>query len=363
MSELAQRDGDTGTAPGRPGPPAPPAPRPRRVQRRWLVALGTVLVLAGLAVGGSWYAVQDGVTNFDQRVERFPSPFRALPQAERPPVETSARGALNILLLGSDSRVSAGDPTQWNAGAQRTDSIMVVHLPADRKATYVVSIPRDSWVPIPGRGMHKINAAFSFGGPALMIRTVEQLTKLRIDHMALVDFEGFKAITDAVGGVTITVQEDTKDKRAEFSAGTHRMDGETALNYVRQRYNLPGGDFDRVKRQQNWLRALLRELRSAGTLTNPLEMRRMLEALSTSLATDEGFTLDRMQELASSAAETGNVVFFTAPLRGTGRSADGQSIVLLHAKRSPSLWTAVRRDRVRDWVVANRPELLGSSVR
>jgi len=70
-----------------------------------------------------------------------------------------------------------------------------------------------------------------------------------------------------------------------------------------------------------------------------------------------------MQELASSAAETGNVVFFTAPLRGTGRSADGQSIVLLHAKRSPSLWTAVRRDRVRDWVVANRPELLGSSVR
>ena len=100
---------------------------------------------------------------------------------------------------------TAGDPTQWEAGAQRTDAIMLVHLAADRKSAAAISIPRDSWVPIPGYGEAKINAAFSYGGPALMIRTVEDLTGVRIDHFAVTDFESFEALTDSLDGVEITV--------------------------------------------------------------------------------------------------------------------------------------------------------------
>jgi anionic cell wall polymer biosynthesis LytR-Cps2A-Psr (LCP) family protein len=143
------------------------------------------------------------------------------------------------------------------------------------------------------------------------------------------------------------------------------MDGATALNYVRQRHNLPGGDFDRVKRQQNWIRAILAQMRSAGTITNPLALDDALEALSSSLATDDGFTRARMQSLAGSLAKVGpgSMRFLTAPVKGTGTSRDGQSIVLLNTTAGRSLWAALRSDDMQGWIAENRPDLLGSSVR
>jgi LCP family protein required for cell wall assembly len=342
------------------------AAAPRRSRRRlWLILVAVLVVIVAAIAVTLRLGVDRAVQDFDREVERFGTPFTEVPAAERPAPEPVATGALNVLLLGSDSRVSAGDPTTWKAGAQRTDAIMVVHVPRDRQGAYVISIPRDSWVRIPGRGSAKINAAFSWGGPALMIRTVEQLTKLRIDHVAIVDFTGFQKITDAVGGVSITVPKATKDMRAEFTPGVHLMDGETALNYVRQRYDLPGGDLDRVKRQQVWIRALLKKMRDRGTISNPATLTTTLELLAGSLATDDDFTLEKMQQLATSVSNVGpgDVKFFTAPVAGTGRSPDGQSIVNLSTSRGAPLWEAVRKDDVRSWIVRYKPELLGGTVR
>jgi LCP family protein required for cell wall assembly len=343
------------------------ASAPRRRLRRWLlITLGTVTALVGLATGAGAIAFFHIRAEYDNNIERFGDPFEAIPEESRPATEAEAAGAVNILLLGSDSRVSAGDPTQWKAGAQRTDAIMVLHISADRTQASIMSIPRDSWVDIPGHGMNKINAGFSFGGPTLMVQTIESVTGVRIDHVAIVDFDGFKEITDALGGVTITVPKTVSSFQGTIEAGTYTMDGETALTYVRQRYNLPGGDFDRVHRQQNWIRAVVNKLMSAGTLKNPVKLNNALSALTKSLATDDGYTIDDMQSLAVSLRNlrADDVEFFTVPVQGTGWSPDHtQSIVVLDEQADAVLFEALRTDDVRTWLTDNDADLLGTTVR
>ncbi|NCD16922.1 MAG: LytR family transcriptional regulator, partial [Actinobacteria bacterium] len=212
-------------------------------------------------------------------MERIDDPFADL--TNRPTRPAPSAGAteepgeppVNVLVLGSDSRISAGDPSQWAYGAQRTDAIMIVQVSGDREDAFVMSIPRDSWVPIPGYGMAKINAAFSYGGPALMIQTVEDLTGVYIDHFAVTDFESFATITDALGGVRMNLPNGLSGNGVNLAPGEHVLNGEQALVYVRQRYNLSGGDFSRVQRQQNWMRGIMREvfeqeiLKDVGRLT------------------------------------------------------------------------------------------------
>jgi len=324
-------------------------------------------VLAGLVAAGGAYAVHRLERSYDRNIQRFGDPFKSIPQEDRPAPVTKA--AMNVLLLGSDSRISAGDPAQWVVGAQRTDAIMIVHIPADRSAAYVVSIPRDSYVDIPGHGKNKINAAFSFGGPTLMVRTVEQLTRVRIDHMVVVDFTGFKEITDALGGVTITVPRATSDERASFRAGTYRMDGTTALNYVRQRHNLAGGDFDRERRQQNWIRSVAGEAISTGTLAHPFTLNKVLTALTKSIATDDSFTIGEMRDLAVSlrGIHSDDLGMLTAPVQGTdmigGTRGPAMSIVILDRGKDAVLWKAIAQDKMAAWAAKHSDEMLGTTVR
>ncbi|NMM30087.1 MAG: LytR family transcriptional regulator, partial [Cellulomonas sp.] len=210
-----------------------------RDRRVLLVALSIIGVLiAGAAIG-----VQVFQSRLNANIERIGDPFAALPTRPAAPAAptgaatagapAAAGPAVNILLLGSDSRISAGDPNQWTYGGQRTDAVMLVHIPADRSGAYLFSIPRDSWVDIPGHGQAKINAAYSWGGPALLIQTVEQLTNVRIDHMAVTDFESFQALTDELGGVEITAPKDVYDGGTLVTqAGTHLLNGTQALAYV-----------------------------------------------------------------------------------------------------------------------------------
>jgi LCP family protein required for cell wall assembly len=335
--------------------------RPRR--SRLLVRLLLFCLVLGLVLGaggvGAFFWAQRG---YDKNIERIDDPFGPLIK-ERPPV--AAPGAKNILLLGSDSRISA-DPGAWIRGAQRTDAIMIAHVPSDRSQLQITSIPRDSWVSIPGHGKNKINAAFSFGGPTLMVKTVEKLTNVRIDHIMIVDFEGFKDITDDLGGVRINVAKSTSDERSSFSAGPQTMDGETALKYVRQRHNLPGGDFDRVRRQQNWIRAVSLKTLERGTLTNPFKLNRVMNSLTSSIAADEGFSIGEMRSLALSMRKVrGNdLTFLTAPVAGTGRSPDGkQSIVKLDGSANRKLWSAMADDTMADWLTAHPKAALGGNVR
>jgi LCP family protein required for cell wall assembly len=334
-------------------------PSRRLVIRLFAICVATGLLLAVAAVGTTLWLQH----TYDKNIERFGDPFTALPQSSRP--RATATGASNILLLGSDSRISAGDPGSWTRGAQRTDAIMIVHIPADRSTVTITSIPRDSWVGIPGHGKNKINAGFSFGGPTLMVETVEQLTGVRIDHVMIADFEGFRGITDQLGGVKITVAKATGDERSSFRAGPQVMDGASALDYVRQRHHLPGGDFDRVKRQQNWIRAVAVKTLDKGTLTSPLKLNGVLGALTRSVAADDGFSIGAMRSLAISlrGVRGSNLTFLTAPISGTGRSPDGrQAIVKLDAAANRTLWRAVAGDDMTEWLAAHPGAGLGRSI-
>lgn len=312
----------------------------------------------------------------DRNIERLGNPFSGLterpvrPSATVPPtsqVEASHGTApVNLLVVGSDSRISAGEPAEWSFGAQRTDAIMLVHLPGDRQAAHVVSIPRDSWVPIPGHRDAKINAAFSWGGPPLLIATVEQLTGVLVDHFVVTDFESFRAMTDALGGVEIVISDDWHDSRlGPFPAGAHLLSGDEALSFVRTRRGLPGGDFDRVQRHQSWMRAILKSVAQ-----NPSDITRVatfLDTISQSIAADDGLTMGRMRELffESTSIRPADVTFITAPHSGTGRSHDGQSIVLLDHALFDLLMKAIATDDATEFVRQNSHSLtiLGPSAR
>jgi LCP family protein required for cell wall assembly len=317
------------------------------------VTLGALLLVVVAVVVGVGVILP---ARLDANIERIEDPFAALPT--RPPAPTPSPGAsgqdvpMNVLVLGSDSRISAGDPSSWEQGAQRTDVMMLVHLPADRDSAQVMSIPRDSWVDIPGWGEAKLNAAYSFGGPTLLIQTIEQLTGVRIDHFALTDFVSFATITDALGGVPITLREDLEVGGEVLGPGEHVMTGEQALTYVRQRYELSRGDFDRVQRQQAWMRAIMAKVRTEGVLLNPTRVYGFLDAVSRSIAVDEGLTLDAMRDLLLQVRNltAADIDFFTVPIAGTGRSDDGQSIVNLNRSAFDELMAAVREDRVREYL-------------
>jgi len=341
----SDRMNDLLTAPG----PGNTDVRHTRRRRRGRGFVAGIVVGALLLVGGGGVAAFYGVRmSLDGNVERFDA-FSEVDPETRPavPVAEGPTAPVNILVLGSDSRISAGDPTAWEAGAQRTDAIMLVHLAADRKSAAAISIPRDSWVPIPGYGEAKINAAFSYGGPALMIQTVEDLTGVRIDHFAVTDFESFTTLTDSLDGVEITVPD------GDGGSVEQTMTGEEALDFARERYSLPNGDFGRVQRQQAWMRAIMAKARDS--ISEPVKMAGFLEAVTKSVAVDQDFTLDRIQELFLGAGNlsTGDVTFMTAPYAGTDRSADGQSIVVLDRAAFDPLMEAVVKDELPAFMAAN----------
>ena len=321
------------------------ARRPRRSKGFVAGLVAGALLLVGGGGAAAYFGYRMSLDNNLERVDAFAD----IDPSTRPSVEplVGPTAPVNILVLGSDSRISAGDPNAWEAGAQRTDAIMVVHLSADRQSAAAISIPRDSWVPIPGYGEAKINAAFSYGGPSLMIQTVEDLTGVRIDHFAVTDFESFKSLTDSLDGVEITVP--------DGNGGSVRqaMTGEEALEFTRERYALSNGDFGRVQRQQAWMRAIV--AKANNSRSDPLKMTGFLNAITSSVAVDEGLTLDKIQELFESAKDvsTNDITNMTAPYSGTGRSADGQSIVVLDRATFDPLMQAVAKDEVPDFLAAN----------
>lgn len=202
----------------------------------------------------------------------------------------------NWLLVGSDSRagMTAEDAHrlmagELNDGVGRTDTIMIVHLPTFGGETTMLSLPRDSWVTIPGHGEDKLNAAFALGGPALLQQTVEQATGLRIDRYAEIGFGGFANVVDAVGGIEMCLDEPLQDPMAgiDLAAGCQKLDGPTALGYVRSRYTSAGGDIDRIDRQKAFLAALSDKITSFWTLANPFRMFPLMSTLADSLTVNE----------------------------------------------------------------------------
>ena len=339
----------------------------RRPGRGWRIALLSVLAIflvLTLATGGLALWVRHSIAS---GMEFIADPFADIPtRAPQQKVAAGEEPAVNILVLGTDSRTSASDPSQWKEGAQRTDAIMIVQVSGDRKTVSVMSIPRDSWVEIPGHGQGKINAAYSYGGPSLTIHTVENLTGIHIDHFAVANFESFVALTDEIGGVRVNLKTPQTLAGKELGAGAQVLNGQQALAYTRERSSLPNGDFDRVKRQQTWMRSIVSRVLTNGTLSSPTALYSFLKTASRTVAVDESFTLNQMQSLALETRHlhSNDIRFMTVPTAGTGTSADGQSIVTLDADADTPLFKAFAEDRVSAYLTEHPDavELLPATV-
>lgn len=316
-------------------------PRRRRRRRRVLVAVaaGVVLLLV-VGAGGAWYLTSRYAGNLE-RVDAF----AGLDESQRPAAPTvgaSGEAPLTFLVVGSDTRADV--PAGETPGGL-SDVMMLVRVTGDRQHAQVVSLPRDSWVPIPGHGMAKLNAAYAYGGPSLLVQTVEELTGVRIDHYAAIDFAGFVRMTDALGGVDVQVAETTTNGPYTYQAGMNHLDGEEALFYVRQRYGLPGGDFDRVKRQQQYLRSVFGSLAQQNVLADMGALDGFMLALTDAMAVDEGLSTGALLDLAIDlrGLRSEGLTFLTAPVAGTGREG-AQSVVYLEQARSEQLWDYLRTD-------------------
>jgi LCP family protein required for cell wall assembly len=247
--------------------------------------------------------------------------------------------AQNILLVGDDSRpanasrallaaLHAGQDT----GVNNTDTVMLLHIPAGGGKATVVSFPRDSWVDIPGYGKGKLNSAFprgaaggggDAGGMRLLIKVVENLSGLHVDHFVKVSLLGFYQIADALGPIQVCLNHAVRDSYSgiDLPAGTSTLNAKEALAFVRQRHGLPRGDLDREVRQQYFLSTELRKATSTGVILNPARLRSLLDAVSSALETDPG--LDLLQFATQfKGVSAGSVRFTTIPTTGTPTITD-----------------------------------------
>lgn len=319
-----------------------------RPLKRVLTALGVMLAL--LAVTGTAGAVV-AYYRLNGNIDQVP--IDEILGADRPAKVAEAAAdteATNILLMGSDRR--AGDVSF----GERSDTTILLHLAADRESAVMVSIPRDSIVDIPecrtaegatvpARPREMFNAAFSEGGPACTVKTVESLTDIRIDNYVVIDFRGFKDMVNALGGVEVCVPEAVDDPKSRLSleAGRQTVKGQQALAYVRTRYALGnGGDLSRIDRQQAFLGSMVSKVRSTGLLLRPDRLYNFLAAATNSITTDLG-SLNSMRKLAQQVRgiDTKDVTFLTVP--NEPYPADPNRVQFKPS--ATSLWTALRFDQ------------------
>jgi LCP family protein required for cell wall assembly len=353
------------TASGAASPPAVPpdtavtenagadAPRPRRHWLRW-AALGTAAaVLAGS--GTAWYLYRklDGNITTDTTTA---NELRTH-EKERPvPVSLNAQ---NILLLGSDSRSGEenGKYGRDDGGSHRADTVILLHIAADRRSSTAVSLPRDLMATVPScrrpdgtrskERFTQFNSAFSTGGAACTIRTVERMTGIRINHHMVIDFGGFKKMVDAVGGVEVCLKEPVDDPAAKLrlGAGRQTLNGEEALGFVRVRKTLgDGSDTERMKRQQQFLASLVKKVQSNGVLLNPVKLYPLLDAATRSLTTDPGLdSLGELRDLLRSVRSipTESVQFLTVPRQPYAGNPNRDELV---QPKASQLFTQLRDD-------------------
>ncbi|MGL5864919.1 MAG: LCP family protein [Dermatophilaceae bacterium] len=336
---------------GRPLPPSGPPPgpvapargrRPRGQGRRWRRLLLAALVLWLLYVVAAPVHAWSTVSRADTE-----------PDAERP----ATGSGRTYLLVGSDSRegLSAQDRSRLATGSatgRRTDSIILVHVPDGGGRSALISIPRDSYLAVPGNGKQKVNAAFAIGGPELLVQTLEKATGLRVDGYVEIGFGGFASVVDSVDGVEICVKKAIKDKRAglDLQAGCQTLDGATSLGYVRARYSDPRGDLGRAERQREFLGAVMRKAATPSTVLVPWRWwgfthsaaGGVLVGEDTSL-TDAARVLRTLQQVSS-----GTTLSLVVPLSSVNATTDAGSSVLWDDDLAGSLFTSLREGQPLD---------------
>jgi LCP family protein required for cell wall assembly len=250
---------------------------------------------------------------------------------------------LNFLLIGSDA-----GPDRFGG---RADVIMLVHVPEDRHNVTFVHFPRDLYVDIPGRGKDKINASFAYGGAPLLVETLQNLTGAHVDHVAKIGFEGFKNMTDAVGGVDVYVAESSQGVYKFIAGTTMHMNGDMALEFVRSRYQLSEGDISRGQRQQEFLKALMLKVLSGDTLTNPVKLANLVDAATKNLTVDQNLDIGATQQLTLSLRNirTYDVRFITAPFSGFAKTSGGADIDVVDVAKITAMGKAIAEDGLDLW--------------
>ncbi len=300
---------------------------------RWVVLL---LVLYPIVLGSlAWFSLE--------KVDAFPATARAK--------DTTGT---TYLVIGSDSRddLSRDERARLGTGQAtgvRTDTIMLLHLAATGPAV-LVSIPRDSYVAIPGHGKDKINAAFAYGGPKLLVQTVEQATGLRIDDFVMTGLGGFAGVVDAVGGVRICPKVAIKDTKAHLDVpkGCQNMDGPTALGYARARYSDPRGDLGRVERQREVLASIASKTLSPSVLGVPWRAGPAAVAGGKALTVDSGSTpwgVGRFV-LGMRAVSGGDGVRMTVPIGNTSLQTSAGEAVQWDKTQALKLFAAMAKNDI-----------------
>lgn len=249
----------------------------------------------------------------------------------------------NILLLGSDTRTGADAAL---VSGSRADTIMLMHIPADGKGVYIISIMRDTWVNIPGYGPAKINAALNYGGISLQVATVENLVGVKIDHVAEIEFEGFKSLVNAIGGVDVQVPFAFTSNVWTFTPGLMHLNGSGALSFVRERYSFADGDYQRVRNQRAFLRGLYNTMKAKGALSNVASFQSSIESLTDYMRVDQGLNAAQIAQIAAPVLTSGDTTMrmTTLPNAGPGWSYDGQSIIFVDQAANAQLAHALQHD-------------------
>jgi LCP family protein required for cell wall assembly len=314
-----------------------PAAPPRKKRRNWFGRLiGLIVLLFVLTLISVPLYAWGRIDKVD-----------AMPSGERP----AQTPGTTYLLVGSDSRggLSREQRSELGTGqteGQRTDTIMLLHVP-ESGPTALISLPRDSYVPIPGHGHNKINAAFAFGGPKLLIQTVEGVTGLRVDEYVEIGFGGFAGIVDSVGGVKMCLPKAMKDKDAhiDLPAGCQELDGKNALGYVRMRKSDPLGDLGRVQRQREMIGAIAAKAVSPWTFLNPVRYFRLGTASADALTIDNGtgpVDLVKFALAMKSVSGGGDGVTLTVPVSDTSYRG---SYVKWDTQKARALFQALKEDK------------------
>jgi LCP family protein required for cell wall assembly len=322
--------------------PRPPRPMRQRGRRNgWRIFRRIVAILLVLLVVGAvvlWFYLDSSINRVNALSD----------YAGRPAQGTGT----NWLITGSDSRqgltdaqaaqLHTGDSSAVSGG--RTDTIILLHVPDNSTKPTMVSLLRDSYVNIPGHGKNKINAAFAFGGPSLLVQTVELATGLRIDHYAEIGLGGFASVVDDVGGVTMCLDQPDNDSYAGINlpAGCQNLNGANALGYVRSRHAFATSDFARTDHQRQFLGALANKLSSPGVLLNPFDFFPMISDLPGSITVDNGDHLQNLIGLAWAmrGISSGGVVSTAVPVSGSTGSS-----LLWDPTKAPQLFTDLNTDQ------------------
>ncbi|MDX2395810.1 LCP family protein [Streptomyces sp. NPDC090054] len=353
--------------PHRPTRPARP-PQPQRARRggpqarrrgdkpRWGVRIAAGVSVVVLGSGAVGHAVMTGLDTGIQRVDPFKD-MKNRPQAGH---------GLNFLLVGTDGRdgITKEEKREYRLGGapcRCTDTIMLVHLSADKERASVISLPRDSYAEVPAHHdlvtgkphkAHpvKLNAAYAEGGPNLTVRTVENMTRVKIDHYLEVDFTSFMKTVDAMGGVEICTAKPMRDTYTglDLLPGTHRLTGGQALQYVRSRHIDGASDLGRMQRQQRFVAALIKQATGSGVLLNPVKFKEVSSTLLGSVRADKDFGSEQMLALGQAMRDftPSSSEFASVPVGDASYAVKGiGSTVKWDAAQAAKLFESVRQDR------------------